>query len=188
MELNAKYPFWQLHLPTNELSNHDELCKAFAEHIGSGITEPANTGLYLASSNAGMMPSVQFWQLAQEQGPGFMSPQNFPWTLANAPASCLAIALDLQGPNYTFLGDASASQAALEQAHYDLEAGIIRHALIVAVDFGFEKDSDNLFAGLLLGKEASTSLLDDHNTSIKLSASDYLIQFCEQMNLSLPQS
>lgn len=116
-------------------SNHQVICTRLVEDLAGLVKRPESTGLYLASPDAGMQPSVAFWALALEQGPGFMSPQNFPWTLANSPAAHLAIALGLQGPSFTFLGNDSVWEAALEQANWDLEEGLVEQALVVQISF-----------------------------------------------------
>ena len=116
-------------------ADHREVCEALAVVLREQLSVPAQAGLYLASRDAGLQPSVAFWLLALEQGPGFVSPQNFPWTLANGPAAQLAIALGIQGPNYTFVGDDSAWEAALEQAQWDCTAGLVTEALVVAIHF-----------------------------------------------------
>lgn len=121
--------------PAIPQADHRAFCDYLAQELGHGVEVPESTGLYLASPDAGMQPSVAFWALALEQGPGFMSPQNFPWTLANSPAAHLAIALGIRGPNFTFVGAESATAAAVEQAEWDLEAGLVNRALVLTVHF-----------------------------------------------------
>jgi len=97
---------------------------------------PDARGLYLATADAGIDVSVRFWQDALAETPRFASPADFPWALANAPASLLARGLDIRGPSYTLVGSADAMVAALEHARNDLACGRIAEALIVACDLG----------------------------------------------------
>jgi 3-oxoacyl-(acyl-carrier-protein) synthase len=88
-------------------------------------------GIYLATGDAGVSVSVAFWAAALVETPRFASPAEFPWTLANAPASLLARELALRGPNYTLVGEADAMLAALEHAIDDLSRAIIDEAVLI---------------------------------------------------------
>ena len=90
-------------------------------------------GIYVISPNAGMHESVAFWKQALEQGPGFMSPQNFPWTLSNGPATYLARQLDAHGPNVTIVGDWI--NPILPCVRHDIQSGKCRNALVAFINF-----------------------------------------------------
>jgi len=116
-----------------------DLAATIARAAGSLLDNdvpPDARGLYLATADAGIDVSVRFWQDALAETPRFASPADFPWALANAPASLLARELEIRGPSYTLVGGADAMLAALEHARDDLARGRIAEALIVACDLG----------------------------------------------------
>jgi 3-oxoacyl-(acyl-carrier-protein) synthase len=78
--------------------------------------------------------SVSFWAEALREGPGFVNPRDFPWTLANSPASCLAMRFNLQGPCYTLGGRADATLSAFQHAANDLASQRVDHALVTRFD------------------------------------------------------
>jgi hypothetical protein len=92
------------------------------------------TGLYLATSNAGVYESIAFWKSALIHSPGFANPANFNWTLSNGPASFLSRKLQIKGPCYTLIGNSQAVEGCLYHANTDFKAGTITSALIVALD------------------------------------------------------
>ena len=111
------------------------IARAAGPLLDSNVLPDAH-GLYLATADAGIDVSVRFWADALVETPRFASPADFPWALANAPASLLACELDIRGPSYTLVGGADAMLAALEHARDDLARGRIAEALIVACDVG----------------------------------------------------
>ena len=92
-------------------------------------------GLFVVSPNAGAPTSLRFWAEAQRTGLALASPELFPWCLANAPCGALSRRLGITGPNFTFLGGASALHDATEAAGDLLHAGRIDLALIVRLAF-----------------------------------------------------
>ncbi|MGH8068336.1 MAG: hypothetical protein ACRERE_24500 [Candidatus Entotheonellia bacterium] len=95
--------------------------------------QPDRTGLYLATAEAGAAASVSFWADALREGPGFVNPGDFPWTLANSPAGYLAMRFNLQGPSYTLAGRADAMFSAFQHAD-DLASARVDHALVIRFD------------------------------------------------------
>ncbi len=63
----------------------------------------AKTAIYLFTPDAGIYHSICLWENAQEHGPDFANPKNFPLTLASCPASFLARILNAHGPNTTLI-------------------------------------------------------------------------------------
>jgi len=110
-----------------------ELAPLFSER-----SAPERCGLYVATHNAGTASALEFWADAQRVGVGLASPELFPWCLANAPCGWLAREFQVRGPNTTFVGEADAWFAALEQAATHLQDGRIDHAFIVSLGFGRE--------------------------------------------------
>jgi len=135
MELNKIKQTISFQLIDDQGANHQAVCQSIIDTLSTHVSQSKSTGIYLATSNAGMQPSILFWKLALEQGVGFMSPQNFPWTLANAPSANIALGLKLHGPNYTFIGDESALIAAKEQAIWDLEDELIESYIVISLNF-----------------------------------------------------
>ncbi len=97
--------------------------------------QPIKKGMYLATTDAGTIPSITFWEDALKTGPGFVLPGMFPWTLSNAPAACLARVLNIRGPNVTMIGKGEAVLATLDHAFLDLESNRIQKAFVVGLDF-----------------------------------------------------
>ena len=96
--------------------------------------QPDRIGLYLATADAGAAASVSFWAEALREGPGFVNPRDFPWTLANSPASFLAMRFNLQGPSYTLGGHADATLSAFQHAASDLASHRVDQALVIRFD------------------------------------------------------
>ena len=92
-------------------------------------------GLFVVSSNAGAPTSLRFWAEAQRTGLALASPELFPWCLANAPCGALSRHLGITGPNFTFLGGATALADAVEAADDLLNGGRIDHGLVVMLEF-----------------------------------------------------
>ncbi len=99
-------------------------------------SEPARCGLYISTPDAGIDASVALWSEAVEQGPGYANPAIFPWTLPNSPAGYLALKLQIQGPNYTLVGDRDAANMARIHAREDLNRGRIDIAVIAQLSVG----------------------------------------------------
>ena len=91
-------------------------------------------GIYLATATAGMDESVEFWRNTLKQTPAFVNPANFPFTLSNAPASCIAKAMGIKGPVYTMVGGKSALSACLFNAETDIENGAVEVVFIIGFD------------------------------------------------------
>jgi 3-oxoacyl-(acyl-carrier-protein) synthase len=149
-----------------------DLAAAIARAAGpllDHVVPPDARGLYLATGDAGIEVSVRFWQDALAETPRFASPADFPWALANAPASLLARELDIRGPSYTLVGGGDAMLAALEHARHDLTRGRIAEALIVACD--------------LVGRTQAAALVGTAipelptNVPAQVSATDFLTEF-----------
>jgi hypothetical protein len=93
------------------------------------------SALFLVSPNAGSATALRFWADAQTTGVAFANPELFPWCLANAPCAALARRFGIAGPNFTWLGDEEALQAASSAAEYALKQGRIECAFVVSVCF-----------------------------------------------------
>lgn len=130
---------------TNKLKAYLNFSKDFSQ----------NTGIYLATSNSGVKPSIDFWKSALEKGPGFVFPFSFPWTLANYPSGHIARALKVKGPNYTIVGNAEALLACLDHAFFDLRTKEVKNALIFTIDFELHKENISQFGGILLNNNRS---------------------------------
>lgn len=117
---------------------YEEQLKEVSENIRKWLEEsgsPAEkTGLYLATSNAGVAESIAFWKNALEHSPRFTNPANFNWTLSNGPASLLSRLLKIKGPCHTLIGKSGALTGCFFHASDDLEAGIVSTALIAGLD------------------------------------------------------
>jgi hypothetical protein len=112
----------------------------------------APTGIYLATLNSGIRPSIAYWKSALELGPGFVFPQAFPGTLANFPAAELARALKIRGPNHTLVGGVEALLAAFDHALYDLHSDYIGRALLIGIDFDLPAEGRVSYGAILLDK------------------------------------
>jgi len=104
----------------------------FADELGALNWRP--DGLYVATSTAGRLESVEFWRAATETGFAFANPRLFPWTLANSPTGSIAKALEVRGPTYTLVGRADALVGAFDHASDDLARELVSSAAVVAVD------------------------------------------------------
>lgn len=110
---------------------------------------PEQTGLYLATTDAGVQASIRFWADGLRDGLGFANPRDFPLTLANSPAACISIRYHLYGPSYTLVGGDEATFAALEQAQDDLRLCLVESAIVIRFDMA----PTTLLIGMTLGKE-----------------------------------
>lgn len=179
--------YWQGTWPADNQQQYETDCEGILAKLKnewpSAEQKPYQTGLYLASSNAGAMPATQFWKDALELGVRFASPKNFPWTLANAPCSYFARMLPVKGPNYTFCGMADAGFAALQQASDDLNDGLVENAWVFAIDFGLEPGSMGSFAVIYLSQQQSESAgtlhLPTDDPLTQLTPSAWLHEFVE---------
>ncbi len=106
-------------------------------------------GIYLATATAGMEESVEFWRNTLKQTPAFVNPANFPFTLSNAPASCIAKALGVKGPVYTMVGGKSALSACLFNAEMNMETHLVEVVFII----GFDRVGSEIYiAGVMINK------------------------------------
>jgi hypothetical protein len=138
-------------------SSPQEAVVSFAEQLPSLFNEEVSSvkkGIYLATSDAGALSSVLFWENALEHRPKFANPINFPWTLANAPAGYFSRFYHIQGPNYTLVGGADALIATFDHAFQDLSADRVEQALVVALDF-----RENPQMGIFLLSKKVTKLI-----------------------------
>ena len=139
--------------------------KAVMPAIGDRIaplfaSEPARSGLYLASANAGFRSSLIFWSNACRSGVGLASPELFPWTLANAPCGWLARKFGVTGPNATYTGKLDALAAAFDQAAAHLATGEVGRAIVVAIDFAQSQRQATRFAGVRLSSGEGAVLVE----------------------------
>jgi hypothetical protein len=117
-----------------------DLTESFTKYISDEIkqnttlSENGESGIYLASLDAGALPAVQFWKDSLVIGVSFVGPALFPWTLANSYATSISINLQSRGPNYTFIGYSDAIIAAIEQAFFDLSCNRVQNAFVVGID------------------------------------------------------
>lgn len=125
-----------------------ELTELLEEHFHERMKgDRSDYGIYLATATAGMDESVAFWNNTLKQTPAFANPANFPFTLSNAPASCMAKALGVKGPVYTMVGGKDALMACLLNASADFDEGVVKNIFIVGFD---RKDITISMAGMLL--------------------------------------
>ncbi|WP_029290947.1 beta-ketoacyl synthase N-terminal-like domain-containing protein [Cellulomonas sp. HZM] len=89
--------------------------------------------LYVGTSRGGADEAVAFWSAALATGPALAAPGAFPYTLANAAAGRICVALDVRGPSVTLVGPAARAHA-LEAARDDVADGVCRRALVVGLD------------------------------------------------------
>ncbi len=146
---------------TPSLDEFSAICEAISSDIRPWTTslDLSRTGIYTATSNAGITASVAFWQLALEQEPRFMSPIHFPWTLASAPAAAIAMRLHITGPNYTLIGHDEAIAGIIEQAWLDIRNNIIENALLLAVDLGETTSEMSCFSVMLADPAILSALI-----------------------------
>lgn len=137
---------------------HFELAAQWlAEQVRALLPDPVRgeeTGVYLSTPDTGAAASVEFWRAALNDGRGFANPRDFPWTLANSAAAHVSMRNDLRGPNYTLVGDGEASLGALNDAIDDLQAGIVRCALVLRFVVGGGEIPSSV-QGLALWREGS---------------------------------
>lgn len=76
-------------------------CLASAGYEMAGREE--RTGILLGTGSAGAGPLTEFERQMAVESPETASPFLFPYTVANAPASVVAIELGIQGPNVTLI-------------------------------------------------------------------------------------
>ncbi len=140
----------------NSSDSIEEICSYFVRKIESnlkvGNAPSYSTGIYLATSDAGLTPSVNFWKSALELGPGFVFPQTFPWTLSNFPSGYFARELKIHGPNYTIVGTAKAVLTCIDHALFDLATKEVDDALIIGIDFGLDKNKEPQIGGIILNR------------------------------------
>jgi len=130
LNLTARQKRYQLVLSSTDTAL---VCKEIANFIHAINFESfdENTGLYLATSDAGIATSVNFWQDAITHGPGLVGPRLFPFTLANSPASCLTQILNIKGPCITLVGEKKLIPILEEMARDDYLNDRIKQALVI---------------------------------------------------------
>ena len=128
--LNAAIPI--------ESNLYEEKLASASDTIRVWLTESRfeedKTGLYLATTNAGVFESISFWKNALINSPGFANPANFNWTLSNGPASFLTRELKIKGPCYTLIGNVDAVEGCLYHAMEDLNSKIVTTAIVCGLD------------------------------------------------------
>jgi len=143
----------------NSSDSIEDICSYFVKNIEPKLkikNAPSfSTGIYLATSDAGLNSSVNFWKSALEMGPGFVFPQTFPWTLSNFPSGYFARELKIHGPNYTIVGTGEALLTCLDHALFDLVTKEVDNAIIIGIDFGLNENEEPQFGGIILSKNKS---------------------------------
>lgn len=121
------------------------------QHFPGGLPgEMDGYGIYLATATAGIEESVAFWRNTLEKTPAFVNPANFPYTLSNAPASCIAKSLGVKGPVYTLVGKTNAVSGCMLNASADLSGGVVQNALVI----GFDRTETRVeLSGILLRED-----------------------------------
>jgi hypothetical protein len=95
-----------------------------------------DSGLFVASPNAGSATALRFWADAMRDGVALASPQLFPWCLANSPCAALARQFAITGPSTTWLGGDEAMAAAWSAAERAVSRRQVQRAYVVRVVFG----------------------------------------------------
>lgn len=91
--------------------------EGFGEAIRGWSDEArGRTGIVLANTSSGLAPYVHMYETGSTDGPRAVNPAEFPCTMLNYPATQLARAFALTGPNTTVSSGASAGWQAIEHA------------------------------------------------------------------------
>jgi hypothetical protein len=137
MEVMYVHRWIETNFPVKEYPYEDRLIEV-SDNIRNWFDESnflgEKTGLYLATSNAGIRESIDFWKHALEHSPRFANPSNFNWTLSNGPASLLSRKLGIKGPCHTLIGKSKAMKGCLFHAYEDLGSGIMDLAMVAGLD------------------------------------------------------
>jgi 3-oxoacyl-(acyl-carrier-protein) synthase len=144
------------HAPENET------LARLGAHLVDLFDDPASAerrGLYVVSSNAGFLSSLQFWSGAKQTGVGFANPELFPWTLSNAPCGWLARRFEIKGPNVTCTGEADALLAAFSQAEEHLETGQVDTGWVIAIDFAQAPRQRTVFAAMRVSAQPAATVV-----------------------------
>ncbi len=139
------------------------------------------TGILLGSGSAGAGPLVDFERQMALEGPDAASPFLFPYTVANAPASVVAIELGIRGPNVTITQKDPAALNALLYARLLFEARRADAILVGAADewnldyhLAYERIHATRTprrAGFVLGEGAAFLLVEDEASARARGAS-----------------
>lgn len=107
-------------------------CLASASYEMAGREE--RTGILLGTGSAGAGPLTEFERQMALESPESASPFLFPYTVANAPASVVAIELAIKGPNVTIIQKDPAALNALFYGRMMLEDSRADALLVGAAD------------------------------------------------------
>ncbi len=128
------------------------------------------TGILLGTGSAGAGPLTEFERQMAVESPEAASPMLFPYTVANAPASLVAIELQIRGPNVTIIQKDPAALNALFYGRMLLADGKADALLVGAADEwnalyhqGFERvlaTRTSTRPGFALGEGASVVLIE----------------------------
>jgi 3-oxoacyl-[acyl-carrier-protein] synthase II len=91
-------------------------------------------GMAVSTLTAGSEASEAFMRPYFAKGPEGASPMVFPNCVANAPSGHVALAFGIKGPSSTQLDRENAFVAALDQARWWLEAGMVDAVLVIGAD------------------------------------------------------
>ncbi len=91
-------------------------------------------GMAVSTLTAGSEASEAFMRPYFAKGPEGASPMVFPNCVANAPSGHVALAFGIKGPSSTQLDRENAFFAALDQARWWLEAGMVDAVLVIGTD------------------------------------------------------
>ncbi|MFI5181798.1 MAG: beta-ketoacyl synthase N-terminal-like domain-containing protein [Thermoanaerobaculia bacterium] len=139
------------------------------------------TGILLGTGSAGAGPLVEFERQMAIEGPDSASPFLFPYTVSNAPASVVAIELQIRGPNVTITQKDPAALNALLYARLLLE-GRRADALLVGASDEWDLEYHLAYerihatrtarrAGFVLGEGAAFLLVEDEEAARRRGAS-----------------
>ncbi len=133
------------------------------------------TGILLGTGSAGATPLVDFERQMALEGPESASPFLFPYTVSNAPASVVAIELQIRGPNVTITQKDPAAQNALLYARLLLEGRRADAILVGAADewnLDYHLAYERIHAtrtpnrpGFVLGEGAAFLLVEDEESA-----------------------
>ncbi len=141
------------------------------------------TGLYLATLNAGVQECISFWEQALIHSPRFANPANFNMTLSNGPAGLLSRLLQIKGPCYTLVGKSRAMEGCLFHALTDFEAGSITTAIISGLD---RYDKDLHFCACLLSLLPGKNIFNMNPVRLPENGEEYASEFLYRILSLLP--
>jgi hypothetical protein len=148
--------------------------KSSSELLVDDFFSGPSCALYVATQDLGSTSSVQFWREALRDGFSFANPRDFPLTLSNALASLLAISLNIEGPNFTIVGNDNVHRDAYIQAIVDMNLKTVDRCIIV--------NMPSLLDGLI-GKNIVISCLTSNEKAKSLALGT--LDFCSKSNAGL---